>query len=86
MERLIQPIRAEKEYKELFSELLAQSVSRKPLPALLTGLTDGARCAFYVAATLDWKKKKGAKTLIIVPDEASGFLISTSCRASVIIK
>lgn len=76
MERLIQPIRAEKEYKELFSELISQSVSKKPLPALLTGLTDGARCAFYVAATLDWKKKNGAKTLIIVPDEASGFLIS----------
>ena len=61
MERLIQPIRAEKEYKELFAELVSQSVSRKPLPALLTGLTDGARCAFYVAATLDWKKKKNAR-------------------------
>ena len=76
MERLIQPIRAEREYKELLAEIVAQSVSRKPLPVLLTGLTDGARGVFYVAATLDWKKKKGGKTLIVVPDEASGFLIS----------
>ncbi len=76
MERLIRPISAEKEYKELLSELIAQSASKRPLPALLTGLTDGARCAFYVAAVLDWKKKKGGNTLIVVPDEASGFLIS----------
>lgn len=74
MERLIEPVKKEKEYKELLSELVAQSRSQKRYPVLLTGLSDGAKCAFYVALALDYRKKRGAKTLLIVPDEASGFL------------
>ncbi len=74
MERLINPIKNEKEYKSLCSELIAQSKQTKKLPVLLTGLSDGAKCAFYVALALDYKRKRGGKTLLIVPDEASGFL------------
>ena len=82
MERLIAPIRAEKEYKELLSELVAQSRSQKKYPVLLTGLSDGAKCAFYVALALDYKKKRDGKALIIVPDESSGYLcekVFTEC-------
>ena len=74
MERLIDPIRREKEYKQLFDELVAQSRSVKRYPVLLTGLSDGAKCAMYVALSLDYRKKRGGKTLLIVPDEASGYL------------
>ncbi len=74
MERLISPIRQEREYKELISELVAQSKQAKRYPVLLTGLSDGAKCALYVALSADYRKKRGAKTLLIVPDEASGFL------------
>ncbi len=82
MERLIAPIRTEKEYKELLAELVAQSRSQKKYPVLLTGLSDGAKCAFYVALALDYKKKRDGKTLIIVPDESSGYLcekVFTEC-------
>ena len=82
MERLIAPIRAEKEYKELLAELVAQNRSAKKYPVLLTGLSDGGKCAFFVALALDYKKKRNAKALIIVPDEASGFLcekVFTEC-------
>ena len=48
-ETLIEPIRQEKEYKELLREALAQSNSRKPYPVMLTGLSEGAGCAFYAA-------------------------------------
>ena len=74
MERLISPIRQEREYKEMVSELVAQSKQVKRYPVLLTGLSDGAKCALYVALSADYRKKRGAKTLLIVPDEASGFL------------
>lgn len=82
MERLIDPVRREKEYKEMLTELVAQSRSQKRYPVLLTGLTDGAKCAMYIALAQDYKKKRGGKTLLIVPDEASGFLcekIFTEC-------
>ena len=74
MDRLIQPLRRESEYKTLFTELVAQSRSQRRYPALLTGLTDGAKCALYVALSQDFKKKTNGKTLIITPDEASGYL------------
>lgn len=85
MERLIEPVRREKEYKELFNELIAQSRSAKRYPVLLTGLSDGAKCALYVALSQDYKKKRGGKTLLIAPDEASGFLcekVFTECGLS----
>ena len=42
----------------------------------MTGLSDGGKCAFFIALSLDYKAKRGGKTLIIVPDESSGFLAS----------
>ena len=74
MEQLINPIRREKEYKNLLDEAVAQSRSQKKYPILLTGLSDGAKCAFYLAVSSDYRKKRGGKTLIIVPDESSGYL------------
>ncbi len=74
-ETLIEPIRQEKEYKELLREALAQSNSRKPYPVMLTGLSEGAGCAFYAAVSDDWSRKRGGKTLIIVSDESSAYLI-----------
>ena len=74
MQRLVEPIRREKEYKELFSELDAQRRSGRKYPVLLTGLTDGAKCALYMALAADHKKKCGGTTLLIVPDESAGFL------------
>ncbi len=76
MYRLINPIREEKEYKGLLTEVIAQSKSKHPLPAVMTGLSDGGKCAFFIALSLDYKAKRGGKTLIIVPDESSGFLAS----------
>ena len=75
MKRLIDPIRSEKEYKELIREALSQSKASRTDPILLTGLSDGARCAFYLAVAEDWKAKKGGKVLLIVPDEAAAFLV-----------
>lgn len=82
MIRLIEPVRREKEYKSLFTEVIAQSKSKRKYPVLLTGLTDGAKSAFYIAIAEDYKKKCGGKTLIIVPDESSGYLcekVFTEC-------
>ncbi|MBR2474567.1 MAG: transcription-repair coupling factor [Clostridia bacterium] len=82
MERLIEPIRREREYRELFAELVAQSRSQRRYPVLLTGLSDGAKCAMYVALSRDYKEKRGGKTLLIAPDEASGYLcekVFTEC-------
>lgn len=76
MNRIIGPIKSEKEYKELIREALSQSKGDKTFPILLTGLSDGARTAFYLAAAQDWKAKKGGKVLLIVPDEASAYLTS----------
>ena len=88
MKRLIEPIRQEKEYKELLAETVAQSKSSRKYPVLLTGLSDGARCVFDIALSQDFKSKTGGKTLLIVPDEAAGYLaekIFTECglRAAV---
>lgn len=74
MNRLIDPIRNEKEYKELIKEAISQSKASRTYPILLTGLSDGARSAFYIAAATDWRAKKGGRVLLIVPDEASAFL------------
>lgn len=74
MIRLIEPVRREKEYKTLLTEAVAQSRSQRKYPILLTGLSDGAKCAFYIAIAEDFRKKGGGKTLIIVPDESSGYL------------
>ena len=82
MNRLIEPIRGEKEYKEMLAELIAQSRSVRRYPVLLTGLSDGAKCAMYVALSEDYKKKRGGGLLLIVPDEASGYLcekVFTEC-------
>ncbi len=73
---LIDPIRREREYKELLQEALAQSRSKIPYPMLVTGMSDGARAAFYAAISSDWKKKTGGRVLLILPDEAEAFLIS----------
>ncbi len=75
MNRIIDPLKKEKEYKELLKEAIAQSKSNKTYPILLTGLSDGARCAFYLSAATDWKEKKGGKVLLIVPDESSAFMV-----------
>lgn len=75
MNRLIGPLKNEKEYKELIKEALSQSKGDKTYPILLTGLSDGARCAFYLSAAEDWKAKKGGRVLLIVPDEAAAFLV-----------
>ena len=75
MNRLIDPIKSEKEYKELIKEALSQSKAEKTYPILLTGLSDGARCAFYLAAAEDWRAKKGGKVLLIVPDEGAAYLV-----------
>lgn len=82
MIRLIEPVRREKEYKTLLAEAVAQSRSQRKYPILLTGLSDGAKCAFYIALSEDYKKKRGGKTLVIVPDESSGYLcekVFTEC-------
>lgn len=76
MEKLIEPIKQEKEYKELLREAVAQSKSRKPSPMMITGLSEGARCTFYAAISEDWMQKRGGKTLLIVPDESSAFIAS----------
>ena len=70
MNQIIQAIKAEKEYKSILREAIAENKSNKPLPLLVTGLSEGARSAFYVAMTEDWKQKRehGA-VLIIAPDE-----------------
>ena len=65
---------AQKEYKELLAETVAQSKSNRKYPVLLTGLSDGARCVFDIALSQDFKSKTGGKTLLIVPDEAAGYL------------
>ncbi len=73
---LIDPIRREKEYKELLTEALAQGKSKNPYPMLVTSMTDGARAAFYAAVSSDWKLKTGGRVLIILPDESECFLAS----------
>ncbi|MBE6609649.1 MAG: transcription-repair coupling factor [Ruminococcaceae bacterium] len=75
MKRLIEPIRQEKEYKELLAETVAQSKSKRKYPVLITGLSDGARGIFAIALSQDFKSKTGGKTLLIVPDEAAGYLV-----------
>ena len=74
MSVLIKPIKEEKEYKELLREAIAQSKSNRRYPILLTGLSDGARAAFDIAISGDWKSKVGGRVLLIVQDEASAFL------------
>ncbi len=73
---LIDPLRREKEYKEFLTEAVAQSKSNIPYPMLITGMSDGARAAFYAAVAFDWKQKTGGRVLLILPDESEGFLVS----------
>ena len=82
MNRLINPLREEKEYKGLLREVIAQNKSKRRFPAVMTGLSDGGKCAFFIALALDYKEKCKGKTLIVVPDESSGFLcakVFTEC-------
>ena len=77
MNQVLDAIRAEKEYKIILREAIAENASKKPLPLLVTGLSEGARSALYVAMTEDWKNKhNGGATLIIVPDEGEAFRVS----------
>lgn len=72
MSQILDALRREKEYKLVMREAFEESVSRQPLPLLLTGLSEGARSAFYIAAAEDWKAKLGdGKVFIIVPDESA---------------
>ncbi|MBR2460873.1 MAG: transcription-repair coupling factor [Clostridia bacterium] len=77
MNQITDSIKSEKEYKLLLREALAENKSSKPLPLLLTGLSEGARSAFYVAVTEDWRSKRAdGAVLLIVPDEGEAFRAS----------
>ena len=83
MIRIVGEIKNEKEYKELIKEAISQSKASSTYPILLTGLSDGAKTAFYLSAAMDWKAKKGGKVLLIVPDEAAAYLVQkafTECQ------
>ncbi len=64
MQLLLDYMRAEREYKG-FIEHRRSLLTRKPKPVGVTGLSDGAKYAFYAASIKDLKKC----ALIIVPDE-----------------
>lgn len=77
MNQITEAIKAEKEYKSILREAIAENKSKKPLPLLVTGLSEGARSAFYVAITEDWKQKReNGAVLIIAPDEGEVFRAS----------
>lgn len=79
MNQMLDAVRHEKEYKLILKEILEESKSKKPLPLLVTGLSEGARAAFYSAMTEDWKTKtENGATLIIVQDEGEGFRVERS--------
>ena len=61
MNRLINPLREEKEYKGLLREVIAQNKSKRRFPAVMTGLSDGGKCAFFIALALDYKENAKAK-------------------------
>ena len=71
-------IRKEREYGEILKTVSEQLRSKKPLPLLLTGLSEGARFAFYSALAEDIKKMYGRGYLLIVPDEKEALRLSNS--------
>ena len=75
---IINSIRKEREYNEILKTASAQLRSKKALPVLLTGLSEGARFTFYAALAEDIRKKYGRGILLIVPDEKEALRLSNS--------
>ena len=71
-------IRKEREYGEILKTVSDQLRSKKALPLLLTGLSDGARFTFYAALAEDIKKRYGRGYLLIVPDEKEALRLSNA--------
>ncbi len=78
---IIDSIRREHEYTEIFKTMREQINKKKPLPLLVTGLSEGARVAFYVALASDMKKLYGKGFLLVVPDEKQAVKIINACTA-----
>lgn len=71
-------IRKEREYNEILKTASEQARSKKALPLLLTGLSEGARFAFYSALAEDLKKMYGRGYLLIAADEKEALRMSNS--------
>ncbi len=68
-------IKAEREYKE-FIQARARLKFERMRPITVTGLSEGARAAFYASAIDDLSKDSPLPPLIIVPDEREALKIS----------
>ncbi len=57
------------QYQKALDTLLDQRTRRRPLPALLNGLCEGAKFAFYASFVQDWKKKTGQGVFLLCAEE-----------------
>lgn len=71
-------IRKEREFNEILKTVSEQTRTKKSLPLILTGLSEGARFAFYAAFAEDVKKMYGRGFLMIVPDEKEALRLSNA--------
>ncbi|MCL2518340.1 MAG: DEAD/DEAH box helicase, partial [Oscillospiraceae bacterium] len=71
-------IRKEREYVQILKTASEQANSNKPLPVLVTGLSDGSRFSFYAALAEDLKLKYGRGYLLIAADEKDVLRLANS--------
>ncbi|MCQ2432800.1 MAG: transcription-repair coupling factor, partial [Clostridia bacterium] len=70
MNLLLDAVRREKEYTAILENYRMQTHERTPYPMLVTGLSEGAREAFYAALVCDLRKlSPNIPVLCILPDE-----------------
>ena len=86
MNILTDRIRAEREYGQITENLSRQLGAARRAPAMVTGLCEGARCAFL--ASLACEKITSSPMLIIAHDEKTasvlnGYLLSCGLRSAV---
>lgn len=72
-------IKREHEYTGILKTAGEQARQKKPLPLLVTGLSEGARIAFYVSLASDMKRLYGRGFLLVVPDEKQALKIINAC-------
>ena len=74
-------IREEREYRGISEQLQKGKTAANPHPARLTGLSEGARAAFYRETIRDIRAEGGKGPLIVVPDEKEGIRLQNALTA-----
>ena len=81
---LVGMIRRETEYKQMLESLYRFSAGGKAYtqgPALVTGVSDGARKAIISSLVLEKKLSEGKTAVVLVPDEKTAYSLKNKLSA-----